>query len=131
VREDKTAGPHSLFFDGVRHSALQSALNVEKAWLLLSMNPSTGSGCCAALPSLTSPAWTARPRSGRRPGGRRGVGGRRYRPYRQFRFLRDDALAVRELFEMAGEVTREAVLNSLCTAGAMDGRDGHRAEAFP
>ena len=24
--------------------ALQSALNLEKAWLLLSMNPSTGSG---------------------------------------------------------------------------------------
>jgi D-aminopeptidase len=56
---------------------------------------------------------------------------RQQRPYQQFRFLRDDTLAVRELFEMAGEVTREAVLNSLCTAAAMDGRDGHRAEAFP
>ena len=44
VREDKAGGPHSLFFDGVRRFALQSALNVEKAWLLLSMNPSTGSG---------------------------------------------------------------------------------------
>ena len=44
VREDKTGGPHSLFFDGVRRYALQSALNLEKAWLLLSMNPSTGSG---------------------------------------------------------------------------------------
>jgi D-aminopeptidase len=53
------------------------------------------------------------------------------RPYQQFRLLRDDALAVRELFEMAGEVTREAVLNSLCMATAMDGRDGHRAEEFP
>jgi secreted trypsin-like serine protease len=30
--------------DGVRRYALQSALNLEKAWLLLSMNPSTGSG---------------------------------------------------------------------------------------
>jgi D-aminopeptidase len=49
----------------------------------------------------------------------------------QFRFLRDDAPAMRELFEMAGEVTYEAVLNSLCTAAAMDGRDGHHAEAFP
>jgi D-aminopeptidase len=49
----------------------------------------------------------------------------------QFRFLRDDALAMRELFEMAGEVTCEAVLNSLCMAAAMDGRDGHRAEEFP
>ena len=44
VREDKTGGPHSLFFDGVRRYALQSALNVEPSWLLLSMNPSTGSG---------------------------------------------------------------------------------------
>jgi secreted trypsin-like serine protease len=44
VREDKTGGPHSLFFDGVRRYALQHALNVEKAWLLLSMNPSTGNG---------------------------------------------------------------------------------------
>ena len=44
VREDKTGGPHAFFFDGVRRYALQSALNLEKAWLLLSMNPSTGSG---------------------------------------------------------------------------------------
>jgi Trypsin len=43
VREGKTGGPHSLFFDGVRRYALQHAL-LEKAWLLLSMNPSTGSG---------------------------------------------------------------------------------------
>jgi secreted trypsin-like serine protease len=47
VREDKTGGPHSLFFDGVRRYALQHALNLEKAWLLLSMNPSTGNaGTC-------------------------------------------------------------------------------------
>jgi hypothetical protein len=44
VREDKSGGPYSLFFDGVRRYALQSALNLEKAWLLLSMHPSTGSG---------------------------------------------------------------------------------------
>jgi D-aminopeptidase len=56
---------------------------------------------------------------------------RAQRPDQQFRFLRDDALAVGELFEMAGEVTREAVLNSLCAAAAMEGRDGHHAEAFP
>jgi D-aminopeptidase len=48
-----------------------------------------------------------------------------------FGFLRDDAPVVRELFEMAGEATREAVLNSLCVADAMEGRDGHRREAFP
>jgi L-aminopeptidase/D-esterase-like protein len=28
-------------------------------------------------------------------------------------------------------VVHEAVLNSLCVADAMEGRDGHRAEAFP
>jgi secreted trypsin-like serine protease len=44
VREDKTGGPHAFFFDAIRRYALQSALNLEKAWLLLSMNPSTGSG---------------------------------------------------------------------------------------
>ena len=45
VREDKTGGPHGfLDSEGIRRYALQSALNLEKAWLLLSMNPSTGSG---------------------------------------------------------------------------------------
>jgi D-aminopeptidase len=48
-----------------------------------------------------------------------------------FRFLRDDSDTMRRLFEAAGEVVHEAVLNSLCAAGATDGRDGHRAEAFP
>jgi D-aminopeptidase len=46
-------------------------------------------------------------------------------------FLRDDALVMRDLFEAAGDVVRESVLNSLCSADAMDGRDGNRAEAFP
>jgi D-aminopeptidase len=49
----------------------------------------------------------------------------------QFRFLRDDSLAVRHLFEAAGEVVHESVLGSLCCADATDGRDGHRADAFP
>jgi secreted trypsin-like serine protease len=44
VREDKTGGPHAFFFDGIRRFALQSALNLQPSWLLLSMNPSTGSG---------------------------------------------------------------------------------------
>ena len=48
-----------------------------------------------------------------------------------FSFLRDDAPALRDLFEAAADVTYEAVLNSLCVADAMDGRDGHRVEAFP
>ena len=49
----------------------------------------------------------------------------------EFSFLRDDAGAMRELFEMAAEATREAVLNSLCVADTMAGRDGHRVEALP
>jgi D-aminopeptidase len=46
-------------------------------------------------------------------------------------FLRDDSVAVRNLFEAAGDVVQESVLNSLCSADAMEGRDGNRAEAFP
>jgi D-aminopeptidase len=49
----------------------------------------------------------------------------------QLTFLRDDSAAVRNLFEAAGDVVQESVLNSLCAADAMDGRDGNRAEAFP
>ncbi|HEX2413583.1 MAG TPA: P1 family peptidase [Thermoleophilaceae bacterium] len=45
--------------------------------------------------------------------------------------LRDDSPQLRELFEAAGEVVHEAVLNSLCAADAMEGRDGNRVEAFP
>jgi D-aminopeptidase len=47
------------------------------------------------------------------------------------RVLRDDSVALRELFEAAAEVVHEAVLNSLCAAEATEGRDGHRAEALP
>jgi D-aminopeptidase len=46
-------------------------------------------------------------------------------------FLRDDSVVVRKLFEAAGDVVQESVLNSLCSAEAMEGRDGNRAEAFP
>ncbi len=46
-------------------------------------------------------------------------------------FLRDDSSAMRDLFEAAGEVVHESVLNSLCVADAVEGRDGNRAEAFP
>ena len=52
-------------------------------------------------------------------------------PHLELRLLRDDSPALRELFEAAGEVVHEAVLGSLCSASAMDGRDGNRAEAFP
>lgn len=49
----------------------------------------------------------------------------------ELRFLRDDSAALRELFEAAAEVTHEAVLNSLCAAEAMEGRDGNRVDALP
>jgi D-aminopeptidase len=51
--------------------------------------------------------------------------------HHDFRFLRDDSPAVRRLFEAAGEVVHESVLGSLCCADATEGRDGHRADAFP
>ena len=51
-------------------------------------------------------------------------------PQLELRILRDDSAALRELFEAAGEVVHEAVLNSLCSAGAMEGRDGNRVAAF-
>jgi D-aminopeptidase len=47
------------------------------------------------------------------------------------RSLADDSQAMRDLFEAAVEVVHEAVLNSLCAAEAMEGRDGHRLEALP
>jgi len=49
----------------------------------------------------------------------------------EFSFLRDDSVAMRNLFEAAGEVVYESVLNSLCAADSLEGRDGNRAEAFP
>jgi D-aminopeptidase len=49
----------------------------------------------------------------------------------EFSFLRDDSAPMRDLFEAAGEVVHESVLNSLCAADAVVGRDGNRAEAFP
>ena len=47
VRDDKTGGPHAFSFDGIRRYALQSFLSLQKAWLTLNMNPSTGNaGTC-------------------------------------------------------------------------------------
>jgi D-aminopeptidase len=48
-----------------------------------------------------------------------------------FRFLRDDSVEMRQLFEMAAEATHEALLGSLCSAGPMSGRDDHSVEAIP
>jgi hypothetical protein len=45
VRDDFTGGFENILTDVVlRRLALQSALNLQKQWLLLSMNPNTGSG---------------------------------------------------------------------------------------
>jgi D-aminopeptidase len=52
------------------------------------------------------------------------------RDRQQLTFLRDDSVAMRSLFEAAGDVVQESVLNSLCVAEAMVGRDGNRAEAL-
>jgi D-aminopeptidase len=49
----------------------------------------------------------------------------------ELRLLRDDSIEMRQLFEAAGEVVHEAILNALCRAEAMIGRDGNRVEAFP
>jgi len=52
-------------------------------------------------------------------------------PVEPLTLLRDDSPEMRRLFEAAGELVHEAVLGSLCSAEATDGRDGHRVEAFP
>jgi hypothetical protein len=44
VREDKTGGPHPLYWDGARRYAEQTYNALTKGWLKLSMNPSTGDG---------------------------------------------------------------------------------------
>lgn len=45
VRETKTGGPHGFIpTDGIRRFALQTSLSLQKQWLTLSMNPSTGNG---------------------------------------------------------------------------------------
>jgi hypothetical protein len=44
VREDKTGGPHPLFFDGIRRFATQSFRSLQRSWLNLSQQPSTGDG---------------------------------------------------------------------------------------
>jgi D-aminopeptidase len=49
----------------------------------------------------------------------------------ELRLLRDDSTGMRQLFEAAVELVHEAVLNSLCSADAMTGRDGNRVEGFP
>jgi D-aminopeptidase len=48
----------------------------------------------------------------------------------RFEFLRDDSATMRRLFEAGAELVHEAVLNALCVAEAMEGRDGHRARAL-
>jgi D-aminopeptidase len=52
-------------------------------------------------------------------------------PHLELRLLRDDTVEMRELFEAAVDATHEAVLNSMCAADAMQGRDGHGVEALP
>ena len=44
VRNDKTGGPHSLYWEGARRFVEQSFNALTGSWLKLSENPSTGSG---------------------------------------------------------------------------------------
>ncbi len=44
VRDDKTGGPHALYWDPDRQFVEQTYNALTKAWLKLSMNPSTGDG---------------------------------------------------------------------------------------
>jgi hypothetical protein len=44
VREDKTGGPHALFWEGMRRFVGQTYNAHTQSWLKLSMNPSTGDG---------------------------------------------------------------------------------------
>lgn len=43
-RDDKRKGPRSLFDDGLRRFSEQTAIQANRSWLLLSMNPATGDG---------------------------------------------------------------------------------------
>ena len=47
----------------------------------------------------------------------------------QIEVLRNSGMS--RLFLAAAEAAEEAILNSLFKARAMEGRDGHRAKAFP
>jgi secreted trypsin-like serine protease len=44
VREDKTKGPASLYWEGKRRFAEQTYMALTPSWLKISMNPSTGNG---------------------------------------------------------------------------------------
>jgi hypothetical protein len=44
ARDDKKKGWQSIVYDPIRRVSEQSALQANRSWLLLSMNPSTGSG---------------------------------------------------------------------------------------
>ncbi len=44
VRNDKTGGPHSLYWEGARRFVTQGFNALTGSWLKLSENPSTGSG---------------------------------------------------------------------------------------
>jgi secreted trypsin-like serine protease len=44
VRTDKTGGPHGFIHETIRMVAQQTLLSLQLTWLLLNMNPSTGSG---------------------------------------------------------------------------------------
>jgi secreted trypsin-like serine protease len=44
VRDDKTGGPHALYWEGARRVATGTYAALTQSWLKISMNPSTGDG---------------------------------------------------------------------------------------
>jgi secreted trypsin-like serine protease len=44
VRDDKTGGPHALYWEGARRFATGTYDGLTQSWLKISMNPSTGDG---------------------------------------------------------------------------------------
>ena len=44
VRDDKTGGPHALYWEGARRFATGTYNALTKGWLKISMNPATGDG---------------------------------------------------------------------------------------
>jgi hypothetical protein len=44
VRDDKTGGPHSLYWEGIRRYTTGTYNALTQSWLKISMNPSNGNG---------------------------------------------------------------------------------------
>jgi len=52
-------------------------------------------------------------------------------PSNEVTVMNEQHPAIDALFTAVVETTKESVINALCTAHSIDGRDGHRLEALP